>query len=357
MALGLSVSALVSLVASTPMGYIADRYGPRMLQVWFYLALTALSAAMLLVTSVGGFILVASLTALADAGQRGARQATIARVIPREELVRTRAFFRSTANVGLTLGSSVAGIGLAVGTPVAYRALILGNSISYLVIAWLALRLPDIAPTPRKTSGPRLTSLRDKPFLAFVALDGMMSMHHNILSLVLPLWIAQYTDAPHWLIAVCVIVNTAMVVLFQVRMSRGTEEVAGAIRAFRSAGALIAVSCLAFASSSFGPPPLTIGLILVGAFLHVTGELRHSAAGWGLSYELASADEQGQYQATYAMGLQLGGMAAPIVLTSLVLGLGGAGWLLVAVLMLAPAAAIRPVVRWARRRTTVSVGH
>ncbi|MGI8667404.1 MAG: MFS transporter [Jatrophihabitans sp.] len=352
--IGFTVGALVCLIASTPMGYLADQRGPRTMQILFYLGLAGSYAAMLTVHSLVAFIIVASLTSLADAGQRGARAALIAGTIPKEQRVRTRALFRATANVGYTIGSAAGGVGLAFGTATSYRLLILGNVLSYLGVALLATRLPELAPAPRKQSEPRLTALRDRPYLSFVILDGMMSMHNDILSLVLPLWIVGHTHAPRWMAAVCILVNTVMVVLLQVRTSRGTEELTGAARASRTAGLLIAGACLVFAASSDRSAVTAAALLVLGAFIHVLGELKHSAAGWGISFGLAREDAQGQYLATYAMGAQLGRMLAPAVLTFLVLGWGGPGWIVLAVLVAAPGFAVAPTVNWGRRRLVAS---
>ncbi|MGI8667573.1 MAG: MFS transporter [Jatrophihabitans sp.] len=347
--IGFSVAALVCLVASTPMGYLADARGPRRQQVVFYVLLAALFGAMLLVNSLWSFILVAALTALADAGQRGARGALIAGCIPPEQRVRSRAMFRTMANVGYTLGAGTGGAAIAVGSLTAYRLMIIGNAASYLAVALLATRLPDLAPSVRAGSEPRLLSLRDRPYLLFVALDGLMSMHNDILNLVLPLWIAGHTGAPKWMAAVCIVVNTVLVVLLQVRTSRNTETIQGAVRAARAGGLLIGAACLLFAlSSGRSAGPATV-LLLLGAVVHVLGELRHSAAGWGLSFGLAPAERQGQYQATYAMGGQLGRIVGPAVLIWLVLGLGWPGWLGVAALVVLPAFAIRRAVDWSVR--------
>ena len=124
------------------------------------------------------------------------------------------------------------------------------------------------------------------------------------------------------------LVNTMMVVLFQVRASRGTEDLTGAARASRRAGvgdrgrlrALRRQRRRVHAASRSA-------LLLAGAFVHVIGELWHAAAGWGISFGLAPAHAQGQYQGAYGMGMQLGGMVAPVVVTTLAVGWGVPGWL------------------------------
>ncbi|MFI5928900.1 hypothetical protein ACIA3K_23420 [Micromonospora sp. NPDC051543] len=83
-------------------------------------------------------------------------------------------------------------------------------------------------------------------------------------------------------------------------------------------------------------------------------ELWHSAAGWGISFGLAPADAHGQYQGTYGMGYELGKMLAPVVVTSLALGWGVPGWLVLAGLFLLLGALVSPVVQWAGRTRPAS---
>ena len=347
--LGLTLTALVSLVASTPMGYLADRYGPRGLQLAALLASGAFTAALVLVRSFSTFLLVGVLMAVADAASRGARGALIAGAVPADQRVRTRAWLRAVTNVGISVGAVVAGVGLAADTRAGYVSLILLDCVTYLVAAAILLRLTPVPPVPAPAHGPRLIALRDRPFLAFTVLDGLMSMHFGLINIALPLWIAGHTTAPRWLVSACLLVNTVMVVVFQVRASRGTEELAGAARSARRAGVVIALACALFAASGGVPTPVAVALLLAGAFVHVVGELWHAAAGWGVSFGLAPAHAQGQYQGAYGMGMQLGGMIAPVVVTTLAVGWGAPGWLLLGGLFLLLGMLVPPVVRWAAR--------
>ncbi|TDC77384.1 MFS transporter [Micromonospora sp. KC606] len=353
--LGLTVTALVALVASTPMGYLADRHGPRGMQVGALLACAACTAALVAVRSFATFLVVGVLMAVADAATRGARGALIAGAVPADQRVRTRAYLRAVTNVGISVGAVVAGVGIAADTRAGYVALILLDCATYLLAAAILLRLTPLPPVPAPAHGPRLIALRDRPFLAFAVLDGLMSMHFGLLNIALPLWIAGHTTAPRWIVSACMLVNTVIVVLFQVRASRGTEELAGAGSAARRAGVVIAVACALFAASGSAPTPVAVGLLLAGSLVHVLGELWHAAAGWGISFGLAPAHAQGQYQGAYGMGMQLGGMVAPVVVTSLAVGWGAPGWLLLGGWFLLLGALVPPVVRWAARSRPVEV--
>ena len=345
----LTLTALVSLVASTPMGYLADRLGPRGLQMAALLASAGCTAALVAVRSFTGFLIVGVLMAVADAGTRGARGALIAGAVPPDQRVRTRAYLRAVTNVGISVGTVLAGFALAADTRGAYVTLILLDAATYVLAAAVLLRLPPVPPMPAPAHGPRLIALRDRPFLAFTVLDGLMSMHFSLINIALPLWIAGHTTAPNWLISACLLVNTVVVILFQVRASRGTEDLTGAGRAARRAGVLLAVACALFAAGGGVPVAAAVPLLLGGALVHVVGELWHAAAGWGISFGLAPAHAHGQYQGAYGMGMQLGSMVAPVVVTTLAIGWGVPGWLVLGVVFMLLGALVPPVVRWAAR--------
>ncbi|MEU5904938.1 MFS transporter [Micromonospora sp. NPDC047467] len=352
---GLTISALVGVLASAPSGYLADRIGPRGAQVGGLIAAGTLTAGLITVRSFAAFLVVGAATALADAIERGARGALIAGAIPADQRVHTRAYLRATTNVGISVGAVLGGFAIAADTRTGYVALILTAAAASLGAALVFLRLPTVAPVAAPTQGPRLIALRDRPFLAFTLLDGLMSMHFSLLTIALPLWIAGHTRAPAWMISGLTLVNTLLVVLLQVRAARSAVTLPGAARASRRAGVAIALACVLFAASGTLPTVAAVALLCCGSLAHVIGELWHSAAGWGISFGLAPADAQGQYQGAYGMGYELGKMLAPVVVTSLALGWGVPGWLLLGGLFLLLGALVPPVVRWAGRTRPTSL--
>ncbi|MDG4808386.1 MFS transporter [Micromonospora sp. WMMD1120] len=275
--------------------------------------------------------------------------ALIAGAVPPDQRVRTRAYLRATTNVGISVGAVLGGFAIAADTRTAYVALILTAAAASVIAAAVFLRLPTVAPVAAPAHGPRLVALRDRPFLAFTLVDGLMSMHFSLLTIALPLWIAGHTRAPAWMISALTLINTVVVVLLQVRAARTAATVPGAARAARRAGVAIALACVLFAASGALPTAGAIGLLGLGALAHVTGELWHSAAGWAISFGLAPAEAQGQYQGAYGMGYELGKMLAPVVVTTLALGWGVPGWLTLGALFLLLGGLVPPVVRWAER--------
>ncbi|WP_433213398.1 MFS transporter [Dactylosporangium sp. CS-047395] len=347
--LALTATGLVCMVASAPMGYVADRLGAREVFVAGLVAQAIGTAMFVFVPNVWVYLLIGAPLALADAAQRAAKGAVIGGAVPPEDRVRARAYLRSVTNVGIAIGSALAGVVLAVDTRWAYAALILTDALTYLVAAALATRLERIPRHAHEPGAPRMVALRDRPFLAFVLLDGLLSVHFGLFEVGLPLWIAHRTDAPTWLIAVVYLTNTTAVVLLQVRAARGTEEPAGAARAARRAGLTLLIACGLYALSGHAHAWVTITLLIAGALTHVVGELWHSASGWGISFGLSPADKHGQYQGAYAIGMQLGQMLAPLVVTTLAVGWGDPGWLLLGVAFAAAGAAMPATVDRAMR--------
>jgi MFS family permease len=343
--LALTLVALVSLVVSTPVGYLADRLGPRGVAIGGLVALGLSELALLGVHSMAGFLLVAAPMAIFDAAQRGARGAIIGGAVPPDRRVYTRAYLRSVTNVGITVGASVAGVGLTVDTRAAYLSLIVVDAVTYLLAAAVLTRLAPIPPVPRAASGPRLTALRDRPFLAFVVLDGLLSTNFGLLEVALPLWIADRTDAPRWMISVVFAVNTVTVVLLQVRAARGTGTLDGAARASRRAGFGLLLACLIYPLTAGTSPAWTIVLLIAAAGVHVFAEMWYSAGGWGISFGLAPDHAHGQYQGAYAMGHQFGQMIAPAAVVTLTLGWGTPGWVLLGVVFAVVGCLVPPVVR------------
>ncbi|WP_432176270.1 MFS transporter [Streptomyces sp. Tue6028] len=348
--LGAGAAAAVALALSTPTGHLADRVGPRAVQIWSFLALGPLTAALLFVDGFGAYLTVMSVQAVAYSASRSARMAMIAGLVPAAERVTLRAQLRAAANVSVSVGAGIAGALLAVGTPTAYRGAVVLNALTYLATGLLTLLLPAVPPQPARP-GPALVVLRDRPYLAFVVLDGLLSMHNLLLDVVLPLWVLHHTHAPRWMIAVILLTNTVSVVLLQVRAARGTDDPAGAAHASRAGSWCLGAACLVFALTEGAPALLASVLLVLGALVHVLGEVRQSAGSWGISFGLAPDDAQGQYQGTYAMGADIGKMAAPALLTWLAVEHGTVGWVVMAAGFAALGSVMPAVVALARRRS------
>ena len=142
--------------------------------------------------------------------------------------------------------------------------------------------------------------------------------------------------------------NTALVVILQVRASRGGDTVAGAARLGRRATVATALACLLMAVAA-RPGPWTAAAVLVLAVGTLTaGELWSSAAAWGWRYSLAPADGQGEHGGAFSLGSALRVVVGPAAVTGL-LTLGSWGLVLLALAFLGVGQLVRPLVGWAER--------
>ncbi|MEO6886271.1 MAG: MFS transporter, partial [Jatrophihabitantaceae bacterium] len=181
-----------------------------------------------------------------------------------------------------------------------------------------------------------------------------LSVQYEVLNVALPLWLVHYTEAPRWTFAPLLMVNTVMIIVFQVRASRGAEQLAVARRAVLRSGLVFALAALVFLSAHWAGVVLAVVLLGVAVMVHTVGELWHAGAAFGLSFELAPAHAQGQYQGLFGMGMGLAQTVGPAMLTLLTITWGPPGWLVVAVFFLLASRGLAPAVRWAERTRLVA---
>ena len=346
---GLTVAGLFGLLSGVPLGHLGDRYGARELIIWLLLGATVAAAAAALATNLWQFVVASSLLAVFDRGSAAVRAGLIASTVFGAERVRTRAYLRSLTNVGISIGAALAAIALHFDTREAYVAVISVNALTYLLAAWVLRRYPHIPPTPVEQRAPAWQVFSDRPYVVVTLLMATMAIQYSILDVGVPLWVTLETNAPHWIISVVFVINTLVVVLFQVAVSRHVETVPRAARAISASGFIFLVACILFAAARDRPVGWAVALLLAAACVHVTGELMQAAAQFCLSMELAPDHAQGQYQGMASTGFSLSTMIAPAVITLLPIGLGVPGWWLLGGGFVVLGLALLPAVAWAAR--------
>ncbi|MFD7612805.1 MFS transporter [Streptomyces sp. NPDC059828] len=347
--LGLTVAAVVGMAASIPVGHAADVIGARNTAIGAVVFHGSAICCYAFVDGFAGLLTAAALVAVADAASSASRGALVALAVPQKDRVRTRAYLRSVTNIGFSLGALLGGLALGHHTEVGYTFTLLGSGALFIVSGLALLALDRTPPVPRPEDASPWQVLKDRPFVAVGAINAVLMMNAGILEVALPLWIAEHTRAPMSLFAPLLLVNTVMVVILQVPVSRGAEDIRGGARAMARAGVLLAVCCAVIALAA-GRTAWVAGVILVaGVAVHTVGELLYSAGSWALAYELAPDHAQGQYQGMFGLTTQLGLAITPAVTALLIVRHGWVGWLVMGALLATAGLAAPAVARWAER--------
>jgi MFS family permease len=352
--LGLTVAWLLGFLAGVPLGNLADRRGAR--GVGVVLALTTATAvgSFLVVRGFAAFLIAAIVYACSQTGLTAARQALLAGLVQPAERTRIRAFLQSTVNAGLAVGALLGGIALRFDTTAAYLTVFAIDALSFLIAAALIRRVPPIAVRVRSKGEPRLAVLHDRPYAVLALMNAIMLLFMPLISLVGPLWIVTRTNAPSWAVASLMIVNTLGVTFFQVHIAKRVKDLRTATRSVRYAGIAMLAACAVFATTAADLSPAIAALVLVvAAALLTVGEMKLASGAWEISFGLAPADKQGQYQGFFGTGPAVARMLGPALLTTVILGWGPIGWIVVGVLFLGTSCATGPAVRWAARTRPV----
>ena len=257
--IGLSVAAACAILTSVPIGLLADRWGPRQVIVVLYLWRAAGYAVLALVHGFWSFLVVICLVTMADRAGPACTQALVGTLFRQQERVRAMAYLRAVKNIGFSAGALLAGLALVAGTPTAYRLLTLGNAVSFLPMAVLTVRLRryqhtgNQGPDAEEIAPPtKLRPLRDRPFLALAATNGLLTLYDTVLVVVLPLWVTQRTSAPHIMVSLLFTINTALTAVSQVWWTRLTHTLTAAMRAMVIVGPVLAVACILLGAARLG---------------------------------------------------------------------------------------------------------
>jgi MFS family permease len=353
--LGMSISGVVTLLLSLPLGRLSDHVGAKPLWAVSALVESLLYFAWPMARSMVTFVaLLSLLAAISTAGNTGRNVYRIA-VFPREVRVRALAYMRSARNVGYTLGALASGIALAIGTRSAIMAVPVFTGCLLVLNALMVSRLPAIdrpAPPAHDEAAdavPAPPAWRNLGFVTLAMCNGVLSSNQVLLNVVVPLWLVERTDAPHTLLAWLFGTNTVMAVLLQVRASRGSETVPGALRAVRLSGWAFILSCLVIGVTHETVGWVSIVLIWLGHVTITGAELWQSASDWGFQSELSDHRRLGDYQGVWGLGYQAQPIIFPGLFTFLALQWGQPGWAVIAAIGVLAAVVAHPAARAAER--------
>lgn len=325
-----SIAGVGGLLTTFVAGHVVDRLGAKPVMIVATVLAGALTLGLLITRNLPMLTAVISGQVITSVFYQVARGAIVPEVFPANERVKARAFLRSLTNLGSMAGATLAIPAIATGSPRWYEALIALDAATFFITAGIAMRLHvNPAPSPAKGEKTR-KAVFDGPFMAFVGVNGLLTVQDKLFTLGVPLWIITATEAPKWLPGIMLTVNTLIVIVAQVPFSKGSDNPRGAVRAQRWAGLVIAGACLLYATTGEIGRWEAFAVVIVAVVLHTLGEILQMAGGFGISYGMAPEGHHGDYQSTYLMGVQLASIAAPVLIAWLIFQHGMTGWFVTA---------------------------
>lgn len=328
---------------TTLIGRLADHRGLRGAAIALSLA-TAVAIPLLLLAREGwAFTVVLTAYAVAQSGSAAVRQALVSVLVPPADRVVTRARVQTAANAGIGVGAALGGFALYVGSQTAYVSVFVLDAVAFAVSAALLARLP----AQPAGAGTRTTVtgsdggwsvLRDRPYVVVAALNAVLYLYMPLLSVVMPLFIAQRTGAPAWTVAGLFLVNTLGVVTLQVRAAKAVTDLRTAGRSVRRAGWMFLLACATFSLAAASTPVSVAVLVLAGgAALLVIGEVLLASGSWEIGFAMADPTRPGEWQGMYNSGIPVARAVGPLALTALILDWTGPGWLVLGGILLGAA--------------------
>ena len=182
------------------------------------------------------------------------------------------------------------------------------------------------------TSGGYRVVLRDRAFVALVALNTVFALASIMLGLALPTVVQQVFAGPGWLTAAVLAGNAlaiaALAAPVGARLPRYRRTRVLAVAAGLWCAWALGMAALALA------PPTGVALALVAVTAAFTAaELLHAPASTALAAAVAPAGLRGRYLATFQYSFTIASLVAPVFFTTLFAAAPAAPWLTLAVLV------------------------
>ncbi|MBM0232314.1 MFS transporter [Micromonospora sp. STR1_7] len=333
----LTVAGAVAVGAALGAGYLARLVGARSVLMATAAGQGVALGGYLVVRTPVAFVVVACVAVSLSSMQRTALATTIAESFTGSERIEVRARLRAVTNAFIGVGTGLAAVALAVGTRPAYLTAMAATGVLQVVSVVPLRRVPRAVVAP--SSGParqvRRSPLRDRTYLVATGLYAVTTMQFGMLTVGVPLWISGWTNAPAVTVAVLLTLDAAIVSLLQVWAARGAKTIRAAGRATARGGVLLAVACGLYAAATERSVVVAVTVLTLATIAHSLAEIQSEAGRWTLAFELADPTNAGAYQGVSQMGMAVGTMLAPLVVTATAIEHGRAGWAALAALFLA----------------------
>ncbi|WP_433437040.1 MFS transporter [Nonomuraea sp. CA-141351] len=336
--LGVTAAAAAGLAANPVAGVLIDRFDARRVLMGTYVLRGVGFAAYPFVDGFAGLIVVAALVAIGDRAYYPASGGYISVLATGADRDRLYALMSTARNVAFGLGGLLSAGVVSLGGTTGFVIIASVNAASFVVATGclvLSGRRAPVDPAPRERGGYRRV-LADRPFVGLVAAEQAFTLTCMVLPVALPVYAVTVLGAPAWLLGLLYTLNTILVAVGQLAVRR-RQRAARRTHAMALGGAVLIVSCGAYAAAAAFPPGPPRVIALVAATLVFTaGELMHATPSWALAAATAPPALRGRYLAIHQQTWAIGAVVAPAAFSALLAAAPSLLWATLTVL-LAPA--------------------
>jgi len=320
---GLLIAGIVGALLTIPAGNLVDRYVTahnRRDATMGLLGLEGVLAAMFAL--VHGFVAFLLVACLASAAERAcaAAAATLIGEMFGQAKVQCRAAMQAAMNAGLCVGGLLAAAALATGSLTALRVIAVANGLSYVIACGLTSRLRPVGIRASGPAGPSMACGENVPprYVWFGCANALLTTHAALLSVALPLWVARTHLVPAWSVGGAIFLNSALVGLCQLSVTRRIEGRERAGRAALGSGIMLAVCCALVVTIELVPAPARLPVLTLAVGVYTMAELAHSACAIYLSYVMAEGYRLSSCQSYFASTVGAAKAIGPIAATAAV---------------------------------------
>ncbi|MEU0031194.1 MFS transporter [Streptomyces sp. NPDC006335] len=323
----LGTSGVASLLGAMPIARASERIGIRAALGALFVIRCAAFLALSAVSSFGQALGAAAVAGLLSRGIGPLIESGLISRVGDAQAVDTLARLRTLRNAGMAAGALPAGAAITAGEPWVYRAVLVASAALFLCCAAICRGFPASAAAPGGRNE-RARILGNRPFLGITALYGAFTLSALLLGIGVPLWIVQRTQAPSWSVTLVQLLNTVIVVVLQVRLSRGSERLARARGLMCVGGLLAGLGALVVPLTVLGAGRLDLVVVVAAAVLLSLGELLITAGTTGAALSHIPAGQKTSHLAALNLGFAVTTVVGPPLISTTVDWdwAGWAGW-------------------------------
>lgn len=236
---------------------------------------------------------------------------------------------------GFGLGALAAGILLSVDGDTPFLIAMAVNAVSFFAAGFLLSRVDGRHdPHAVQDSAPAPLLRKDRPFLVLIAANTVLALCTMLLSVGLPVYVAEALPAPGWIVGLLLAGVSVVLATGQTLVVRHTER-RRRTKVLVVASGLWAVWGLVMASLLHLPAGLVVPGLVLATLIFAAADVLHAATSNALAAAVAPDKGRGKYLSYWQYSFTLATVAVPAFFASLFAQRPEYPWLAISVLALA----------------------